>query len=102
MVHEEDKKVDAISMLEEGVKVKEISELLGIPISTIYRWRKEPDPKPQQAVAGGDEMLHLRQLVYSYNDRIKELEAYIAKIERAKVKEQDYEDSPTTLLFKRK
>ena len=92
----DERKMEALKFFEEGCTAREIFEVLNIPMGTLYRWKSElRDPKSQQIVAGGDELLQLRQ-------RVEKLEAYIAKIERAKAKEQDYEDSPTTLLFKRK
>lgn len=86
----------------QGLTVAQISSETGLSVGGIKRSRAvnrltaaNSDPKPQQIVASGDELLQLRQ-------RVEKLEAYIAKIERAKAKEYDYEESPTTLLFKRK
>jgi hypothetical protein len=80
MKHQDELKSDVIDMLQQGTKPLEINTVTGVPLSTIYRWRKEVlDPKLKQPVAESDELLQLRQLVLSFDARIKELEAAIPK-----------------------
>ena len=88
----QNQKIEALKFFEEGFSAREIFEVLEIPIGTLYRWKSE-DPKSKQPFAEGEELLRLRR-------RVEELEKYIEKLERAKEKRRDSEQ--TGPIFGRK
>ena len=45
-MYDNETKDGVLLMLEQGVPVREISELSKVPANTIYRWKRETDPKP--------------------------------------------------------
>ena len=75
----------ALRFFEENFTAREISEFLGIPEGTLYRWKSEGsskrDPKSEQTSAVGTELLELRQ-------RIAELERYLQSKQEEKVPSQ--------------
>ena len=65
-------KRDAMLMIGQGTKIAEVSQLLDVPASTLYRWRSEtqrPDPKPQQA----DSTVKIQELAGEFKSQVDSL-----------------------------
>lgn len=63
-------KLEALKFFEQGFGAREISEVLKIPVGTLYRWKSE-DPKPQQTGTSGAELLQLGQKVEELEKLVK-------------------------------
>ena len=115
MQYTDELKADALLMMQQGTKIAEVSQLLNIPASTLYRWRSErkPDPKSEQA----SEVAQLQEQVAQLKAQVQEfavLEGQLREVltwaerkmrEEAKERERrDYEqgeDKPRLVFGKR-
>ena len=111
MQYTDELKADALLMMQQGTKIAEVSQLLNIPASTLYRWRSEsrPDPKPQQA-AGirelQDKVAALEGQVAQLQGQLAEIGGWVSRKMRAEQKEREQRDceqetKPRLVLGKR-
>lgn len=112
MQYTDELKADALLMMQQGTKIAEVSQLLNIPASTLYRWRseKKPDPKPEQAAEVREQVAQLKAQVQEFavlEGQLREVLAWAERKMREEAKERerrDYEqgeDKPRLVFGKR-
>lgn len=101
-------KDDALLMMSQGTKIAEVSQILNVPASTLYRWRSEhkPDPKPEQSAEIGElleQITQLREQLATLEGQVREILPWIERKQRAEAKEReerecDNPDKPRLVL----
>ena len=84
-------KDDALLMMNQGTKIAEVSQILNVPASTLYRWRSEhkPDPKPEQTGELLGQITQLREQLAMLEGQVREILPWIERKQRAEAKERE-------------
>ena len=92
-------KMDAVLMMQQGTKIAEVSQLLNIPASTLYRWRSEMGKSGTEPGALEARITQLEaqlEKVLEYIRGIKEVLDWAERKMRSeqKQREERYQDDP--------
>jgi transposase-like protein len=84
-------KDDALLMMSQGTKIAEVSQILNVPASTLYRWRSEhkPDPKSQQAGELLEQMTQLQERLALLEGQVGEILPWIERKQKSEAKERE-------------